>query len=80
MVGEDPPAVERFIANFDTYMRSIILKAEDRAAGHVRTVNDYMILRRNTCAARPTFAFYGPGLNIPSEVFDNPYMIQHISD
>ena len=80
MVGEDPPAVERFIANFDTYMRSMILEAEDRAVGHVRTVNDYMILRRNTCAARPTFAFYGLGLNIPSEVFDNPHMISLIEN
>ena len=75
MVGEDPPAMERFISDFDAYTKSIILEAEDRVAGHLRTVNDYIILRRDTCGAKPTFSFFGLGLNIPSEVFDNPCMI-----
>ena len=41
MVGEDPPTMERFISDFDTYTKSVILEAEDRVAGHSRTVNEY---------------------------------------
>ena len=80
VVGEDIPAMERFISDFDAYTNSIILEAEDRVAGHLRTVNDYMILRRDTCGAKPTFSFFGLGLNIPSVVFDNPLMISLIEN
>jgi hypothetical protein len=80
VVGEDPPAVERFISDFDDYTKSIILEAEDRAAGRLRTVNDYLILRRDTCGAKPTFSFFALGLNIPDAVFDNPLMISLIEN
>ena len=80
VVGEDPPAVERFIFDFDDYAKSMILEAEDRVAGHQRSVNDYMILRRDTCGAKPTFSFFGIGLNIPNAVFDNPNMISLIDN
>ena len=80
VVGEDPPAMERFITDFDAYTKSVILEAEDRVAGHQRTVNDYIILRRETCGAKPTFSFLGLGLNIPNEVFDNPIMISLIEN
>ena len=80
MVGKDVPALERFISDFDAYTKSIILEAEDRVAGHLRTVNDYMILRRDTCGAKPTFSFFGLGLNIPNTVFDNPLMMSLIEN
>jgi len=80
VVGEDLPAVERFISDFDAYAKSIILEAEDRVAGHLRTVNDYITLRRDTCGAKPTFSFFGLGLNIPDAVFHNPFMISLIED
>ena len=72
--------MERFIADFDAYTKSVILEAEDRVAGHLRTVNDYIILRRDTCGAKPTFSFFGLGLNIPNEVFDNPLVISLIEN
>jgi hypothetical protein len=80
VVGEDPPAMERFIVDFDDYTKSIILEAEDRVANHQRTVNDYLVLRRDTCGAKPTFSFFGLGLNIPNAVFDNPIMISLIEN
>ena len=46
VVGEDLPATGRFISDFDAYTKSVIQEAEDRMAGHQRTVNDYIILRR----------------------------------
>jgi hypothetical protein len=78
VVGEDPSAMERFIYDFDAYTKSIILEAEDEVAGHQRTINDYLIFRRDTCGAKPTFSFFALGLNIPDAVFDNPLMISLI--
>ena len=80
MVGEDPPAMERFIADFDDYTKSVILEAEDRAIGVQRTVDDYLTLRRGTCGAKPSFSFFALGLNIPNAVFDNPTMISLIEN
>ena len=80
MVGEDAPAMERFIVDFDDYTKSNILEAEDRVANNQRTVDDYLVLRRDTCGAKPTFSFFGLGLNIPNEVFDNPIMISLIEN
>ena len=72
--------MERFISDFDDYAKSMILEAEDRVAGHQRTVDDYMLLRRDTCGAKPSFSFFGLGLNIPNAVFDNPHMISLINN
>ena len=75
MFGEDLPGVERFISGFDDYLKSVIVEAEDRVTGNLRTVDDYIILRRDTCAAKPTFSCLGLGLQIPNEVFENPFII-----
>ena len=72
--------MERFISDFDDYAKSMIQEAEDRVAGHQRSVNDYMNLRRDTCGAKPTFSFFGIGLNIPDAVFYNPHMISLIDN
>ena len=80
VVGEDHPAIERFISDFDAYTKSIIQEAEDRTTDHQRTVNDYIALRRDTCGAKPTFSFFALGLNIPNAVFDNPFMISLIEN
>ncbi|KAH9476332.1 Sesquiterpene synthase Agr8 [Psilocybe cubensis] len=71
VVGDDRPGFERFIADFDAYTTSIIQEADDRSVGHVRSVEDYLILRRDTCGAKPSFSFYALGLNLPNDVFDN---------
>ena len=80
VVGEDLPAIERFISDFKAYTDSVILEAEDRVTDHQRTVNDYLTLRRDTCGAKPTFSFFALGLNIPDAAFDNPIMISLIEN
>ena len=72
--------MERFISDFNDYTNSIILEAEDRAADHQRTVNDYLALRRGTCGAKPSFSFFALGLNIPNAVFENPLMISLVEN
>ena len=72
--------MERFISDFDTYTNAVILEAEDRTVGRLRTVNEYIILRRDTCGAKPTFSFFGLGLNIPDIVFEHPLVMSLIED
>jgi len=72
---DDLPGIERFISGFDAYLKSVIVEAGDRATGNLRTVNDYIIVRRDTCAAKPTFSCLGLGLHIPNEVFENPFIV-----
>ena len=79
--GEDDlPGIERFISGFDAYMKSVIVEAEDRETGKLRTVHDYIIIRRDTCAAKPTFSYLGLGLHIPHEVFENPFFLSLIDN
>lgn len=74
-MGEDKPGFDRFIADFDAYTQSVIQEADDREKGYIRSVEDYFILRRDTCGAKPSFSFHGLGLNIPHEVFEHPLVI-----
>lgn len=79
--GEDDlPGIERFISGYDAYLKSVVVEAEDRVTGKLRTVDDYIIVRRNTCAAKPTISCLTLGLHIPNEVFDNPFIISIIEN
>ncbi|KDR79485.1 hypothetical protein GALMADRAFT_63556 [Galerina marginata CBS 339.88] len=78
VVGEDRPGIERFIVDFDAYTRSIIQEADDRVEGHIRNVEDYFVLRRDTCGAKPSFSFFGLGLNLPNEVFEHPLVMSMV--
>ena len=80
MVGEDVSGMERFIYDLDAYTKAVILEAEERMAGQLRTVNDYMILRRDTVGGALTFSFVGLGLDIPNSVFEHPLMMSLIKD
>ena len=74
--------MEKFIPDFDANTRSVILEArtgQPAIRDSQRTVNDYIILRRDTSGALPIFSFLGLGLHIPNEVFDNP-VIENAAD
>ena len=75
VVGDDTLSLERFISDFDSYIKAVLLETEDRATGHLRPIDEYIVLRRDTVAARAIFSYLGLGLNIPDAVFDNPIMI-----
>ena len=79
--GEDDlPGIDRFISDFDDYLKSVIVQAEDRVTGNLKTVNDYIIVRRLTVGSIPTFSCLGLGLHIPSVVFDSPFIISLIEN
>jgi len=66
--------VSRFINGFDVYMKSMIKEAEDRENERVRTVDDYLQLRRETFAAQASISFLSFGLELPEEVLLHPVM------
>lgn len=74
LVGEDTQGIDHFIADFEAYAKSVIQESDDRVQGIVRDVEEYFILRRDTCGGKPSFSFFGLGLFIPKEVFDHPIM------
>uniref|UniRef100_A0A8H7XMK6 Terpene synthase n=1 Tax=Psilocybe cubensis TaxID=181762 RepID=A0A8H7XMK6_PSICU len=66
------PCFAHFIATSERYLRAVSLEAEDRAMHRVRSFDDYFILRRDTCGARPTLALIEFGLDLPEEVTSDP--------
>ncbi|KAF9555722.1 terpenoid synthase [Agrocybe pediades] len=65
----------RFIAFSETYLRAVTQEAHDRAEKKVRSIEEYMELRRDTCGARPTLALIEFGLDLPEEVTSHPVMV-----
>jgi len=64
--------VSRFTKGFDVYMKSMIKEAEDWENKRVRTVDDYLQLRRETFAVQASVSFMTFGLELPEEVLLHP--------
>lgn len=52
----------------------MVQEAEDREKKRVRTVDDYLQLRRETFATQASISFLSFGLEIPEEVLSNSVM------
>jgi len=63
---------KRFIATFDEYMESMVQEAIDRSRNHVRDIQSYIDMRRNTIGAKPCFALLEMGMDMPDEVLSHP--------
>ena len=47
-------------------------EAKDRSQKHIRTVDEYMEVRRDTIGLKPSFAILEAGLNLPDEAVRHP--------
>ena len=47
-------------------------EAEDHTHKHIRTVNEYMEMRRDSVGMKTVFAILEMGLNLPDEVVHHP--------
>lgn len=74
------PCFDHFISTSERYLRSVVTEAEDRAANHVRTLEEYFPLRRDTCGACPTLALIEFGLDLPEEVTSHPVVASLTQD
>ena len=67
-----PGAQKRFLEYYSQYTQAVVQQAQDRYEDHVRTVDEYFSVRRDTIGAKPSFAILELDLNLPQEVLDHP--------
>lgn len=72
IVGADAPCLQHFISGFDAYTSAVVVEAEDRYNCHVRNIKDYLTLRKDTAACKPTLSIVEFGLGLPDEVLQHP--------
>ncbi|TCD70718.1 terpene cyclase [Steccherinum ochraceum] len=65
---------QRFIDAFDRYTASVVTEARDRNNARIRSIHDYLELRRGTVGAEPSFSVIEFGLDLPPCVFEHPVM------
>ncbi|KAF9002134.1 isoprenoid synthase domain-containing protein [Cyathus striatus] len=68
----DAPCVKHFIAGFDEFTKAVALEAEDRETLKIRTVSDYMVLRKGTFGAKAFLALLEFDLDLTDEVLEHP--------
>ncbi|KAF7309111.1 Terpene cyclase [Mycena kentingensis (nom. inval.)] len=71
-----PTSQRRFVATFAQYMDAVVQQAADRHAQHIRDVNSYFEVRRDTIGAKPSFAINELHLNLPDEVMSHPTVVK----
>ncbi|KAI9453186.1 terpenoid synthase [Russula earlei] len=73
-----PGSQKRFIEHFGTYTQSVVQQAADRTHKHVRTIQEYLEVRRDTIGAKPSFVILETPLNLPEEAVRHP-IIEELS-
>ncbi|THH02209.1 hypothetical protein EW026_g600 [Hermanssonia centrifuga] len=67
---------QRFIQTMDLYLQAVYRETFDRELGNIPTVDDYIKLRRDTSACKPSFVMleYGCKIDLPDSVIEHPVM------
>ncbi|KZV73684.1 terpenoid synthase [Peniophora sp. CONT] len=67
-----PGSQKRFLDYSAQYTQAVVQEAEDRQNDYIRTVDEYLVVRRDTSGVKPCFAIIELGLSLPQEVVDHP--------
>ncbi|KAJ3777410.1 terpenoid synthase [Lentinula raphanica] len=67
-----------FIETFDHYTTSVVEQAEDRVTHHIRDVESYLRVRRDTIGAKPSFALLHLSSELPEGFLSDP-LVEYIS-
>ncbi|KAJ7290091.1 terpenoid synthase [Mycena rebaudengoi] len=70
----NPSSAQRFIKNFDEYTDAVRQQAVDREMGRIRSISEYLQLRRGTIGVRPSFDFFLLTDDLPDSVVDHPHI------
>jgi len=72
---------KRFVQTMDLFFEAVTTQARDRAAGVIPSIEDYIIVRRDTSGCKPCWALieYANGLDLPDEVMEHP-IIQSLDE
>ena len=66
---------DHFTDTFERFLFSVAQEVEDLADRRIRSVDDYLKLRRNTAAGWSTLALIEFGLDLPDEVLQHPTIV-----
>jgi hypothetical protein len=69
-----PSSAQRFIENFGKYTAAVHEQAVDRDEGRVRSIAEYLEVRRGTIGIRPSFDFILLTEDLPDEVVEHPHI------
>ena len=64
--------LQNFISEFDAYTAAVAREMNDHRMKHIRNVEDYLTLRRDTCGVAPSLAIIESGLDLPADVLHHP--------
>ncbi|OAX41468.1 terpene synthase [Rhizopogon vinicolor AM-OR11-026] len=72
-----PGCTERFIHTMDLFFIAVVKQADDRAKGHIRDLESYITVRRDTSGCKPCFALieYAAQIDLPDEVMSHPVIM-----
>lgn len=69
-----PTSQRRFLETFGHYMDAVVQQAEDRTRHHIRGLDSYLEVRRDTIGAKPSFAILELEMDLPDDVFSHPLL------
>ncbi|KAF7372984.1 Terpene cyclase [Mycena sanguinolenta] len=67
-------SAQRFIKHFDEYTDAVRQQAVDRETGYLRSISEYLQLRRGTIGVRPSFDFFLLTDDLPDSAVDHPHI------
>ncbi|KAF7346245.1 Terpenoid synthase [Mycena sanguinolenta] len=73
--SSSPMSQKRFIQTFARYTAAVVEQAADRDRKHVRSIEEYMYLRRFTIGAEPSYIPLILSMDLPDEVIDHPAIV-----
>jgi len=71
----DAFSLREFVSELCAPITAVIDEMGDHQAKHVRSVKDYLALRRNTSATAAALALIGFSLNLPEDVEKHPVVV-----
>jgi len=69
-------AKRRFLLHYEEYAEAVVQQAEDRDKCHIRSISEYLDLRRRTIGAKPSFDLLLLPLDLPDHILDHPVITE----
>ncbi|KAI0045613.1 terpenoid synthase [Auriscalpium vulgare] len=70
-----PTAQKHFIDAMARFLESVVVEARDRVGDHVRSIDEYIQLRRATVGVDAVYVLYEFGMDMPDDVFLHPAVV-----
>lgn len=71
-----PTAQKHMVESLTAYLESVVQQAADRDSDKLRTIDEYLLNRRENIGARPSYVPMELDLNLVDEVFYHPVLVE----